>query len=141
MEIVKCNEKDYETLAEIWERSVKATHDFLKEEDFKEIKRALIPYYFPNVDLYAIADNGVYVGFLGLSTGMIEMLFIDNDCRNQGYGSALINFAKRRSATKVDVNEQNISALNFYIANGFHVIDKDETDPDGRAYPILHLSL
>ena len=31
MEIVRCNEKDYETLAGIWERSVKATHSFLKE--------------------------------------------------------------------------------------------------------------
>lgn len=31
MEIVRCNEKDYETLAGIWERSVMATHDFLKK--------------------------------------------------------------------------------------------------------------
>lgn len=40
MEIVRCNEEDYETLAGIWERSVMATHDFLKEEDFNEIKAA-----------------------------------------------------------------------------------------------------
>ena len=89
MVIVRCNEKDYETLAGIWERSVMATHDFLKNEDFNEIKSALIPDYFPNVDLYAIADNGVYAGFIGLSPGSIEMLFIDSDRRGQGYGSAL----------------------------------------------------
>ena len=47
MRIVRCTEKDYETLAGIWERSVMATHDFLEEEDFNEIKAALIPDYFP----------------------------------------------------------------------------------------------
>lgn len=141
MEIVKCNEEDYETLAGVWERSVMATHDFLKEDDFNEIKAALIPDYFPNVDLYAVADNGVYAGFIGLSPDSIEMLFIDSDRRGQGYGTLLIEYAKQRGATKVDVNEQNPSALYFYKAKGFRVISRAETDDAGRPYPILHLSL
>lgn len=141
MEIVRCTEEDYETLAGIWERSVIATHSFLKEEDFNEIKAALIPDYFPNVDLYSIADNGVYVGFIGLSPDSIEMLFIDSDRRGRGYGSALMEFAKQYGATKVDVNEQNPSALNFYKSKGFRITAKDLTDGAGRPYPILHLSL
>ena len=141
MEIVKCNEADYETLARIWERSVMATHNFLRVEDFNEIKDALIPDYFPNVDLYAIADNGVYAGFIGMGPDSIEMFFIDSDSRGHGYGSTLVEFAKRRGATKVDVNEQNLSALNFYKAKGFRIISRDETDDAGRPYPILHLSL
>lgn len=141
METVRCNEADYEVLAGIWERSVMATHDFLKEDDFNDIKAALIPDYFPNVDLYAIDDNGVYAGFIGLSQGSIEMLFIDSDCRGQGYGSALVEYAKQRGATKVDVNEQNPSALNFYKAKGFRIIGRDETDDADRPYPIIHLSL
>ncbi len=141
MEIVKCNEADYEILAGIWERSVMATHSFLRVEDFNEIKTVLIPEYFPNVNLYTITDNGVYAGFIGLSPDSIEILFIDSDRRGQGFGSALVEFAKRRGATKVDVNEQNLSALNFYKAKGFHIISRDETDDAGRPYPILHLSL
>lgn len=141
MDIVRCNEYDYEVLAGIWERSVIATHSFLKGEDFKEIKAALIPDYFPHVDLYAIADDGVYAGFIGLTPCAIEMLFIDSDRRGLGYGSALVEFAKQKGATKVDVNEQNLSALNFYIARGFRVIARDETDEAGRPYPIIHLSL
>lgn len=43
MEIVRCNEGDYEKLAGIWERSVMATHSLLKRDDFNEIKAALIP--------------------------------------------------------------------------------------------------
>ncbi len=141
MQIVRCTKEDYETLAGIWERSVMATHDFLKKDDFNEIKAALIPDYFPNVDLYAITDNGWYSGFIGLSLTSIEMLFIDSGRRGQGYGSALVEFAKQEGATKVDVNEQNPSALNFYKAKGFRIISRDETDDAGRPYPILHLSL
>lgn len=141
MEIVKCNEADYETLARIWERSVMATHNFLRVEDFNEIKAALISDYFPNVNLYVIANNGVYAGFVGLSPDTIEMLFIDSDLRGHGYGFALVEFAKREGATKVDVNKQNPSALNFYKAKGFRIISRDETDDAGRPYPILHLSL
>ena len=118
-----------------------ATHGFLKKNSFKEIKAALLPDYFPNVDLYAIADNDEYAGFIGLSSDSIEMLFIDSHRRSMGYGSALIEFAKRQGATKVDVNEQNPTALNFYKAKGFRVISRDETDDAGRPCPILHLSL
>lgn len=141
MKIVRCTEDDYETLAGIWERSVMSTHSFLKEDDFNEIKAALISDYFPNVDLYAIADKCVYAGFIGLGPDSIEMLFIDSDRRGRGYGSVLIEFAKQHGATKVDVNEQNPSALIFYKARGFRIIGRDETDDAGRPYPILHLSL
>lgn len=141
MEIVRCYEGDYAMLAGIWERSVMATHNFLKEEDFNEIKAALIPDYFPNVELYAATTDGIPVGFIGLSPHTIEMLFIDNGRRCQGYGSALIEFAKQRGAIKVDVNEQNPFALRFYKSKGFHVVGRDETDDAGRTYPILHLSL
>lgn len=141
MEIAKCNENDYEALAMIWERSVRATHDFLTEKVIDEIKTALIPDYFPNVELYAIADNSILVGFIGLNSDSIEMLFIDNGHRGKGYGTALIDFAKKKGATKVDVNEQNPSALTFYEAKGFRIVSRDETDEAGRPYPILHLSL
>lgn len=141
MKIIKCNKDDYETLVGIWERSVRATHSFLREADFKEIKEALIPEYFPKVDLHVIVDDGIYAGFIGLSSDSIEMLFIDSDRRGMGYGSALIKFAKQKGVTRVDVNEQNYSALNFYKAKGFHVVANNKSDEAGRPYPILHLTL
>ncbi|MBD5366822.1 MAG: GNAT family N-acetyltransferase [Bacteroides sp.] len=139
--IVRCNKEDYATLSSIWERSVRATHDFLDEDTIEEIKAALEPSYFPNVELYAVSHNGSLTGFIGLRNDMIEMLFIDIDSRGQGYGSSLIEFAFDRGATKVDVNEQNPMALAFYRSKGFKIIGKDAVDEAGRPYPILHLSL
>ena len=140
-EIVKCNKEDYATLSSIWERSVRATHDFLDENTIEEIKTALAPSYFPNVELYAVSHNGTLTGFIGLRDDMIEMLFIDSHNHGQGYGSSLIEFALERGATKVDVNEQNPRALAFYQGKGFKIIGRDSTDEAGRPYPILHLSL
>ena len=128
-------------LVEIWKRSVRATHKFLDETSISEIKEALIPDYFPAVDLYAVSDNDTLVGFIGLHEDKIEMLFIDSDNRGHGYGSMLLEFAKQNGATKVDVNEQNPLALSFYLNKGFRVTSRNETDDAGRPYPILHLSL
>ncbi|MBD5328965.1 MAG: GNAT family N-acetyltransferase [Bacteroides sp.] len=139
--IVKCNKEDYETLSSIWERSVRATHDFLEEDTIERIKTALAPSYFPHVELYAVSHNGSLTGFIGLRDDMIEMLFIDSHSRGQGYGTSLIEFALDRGITKVDVNEQNPRALAFYQAKGFKIIGRDSTDEAGRPYPILHLSL
>lgn len=141
MQIINCNTSDYSELAEIWERSVRATHGFLTEDAIEEIKASLIPDYFPNVDLYGISDAGSLSGFIGLSGDKIEMLFVDTDKRGQGYGSMLIDFAKAKGAKLVDVNEQNPSALQFYKTKGFRIISRDAEDESGRPYPILHLSL
>ena len=41
MEIIRCYENEYPALVEIWERSVKATHAFLSNEDLNKIKTEL----------------------------------------------------------------------------------------------------
>ncbi len=139
--IIKCNSDDYGALLRIWEGAVRATHDFLTESVIEEIKAAMIPDYFPSVDLYAIHDGEALAGFIGICDDKIEMLFIDPKRLRNGFGSKLIDFAKQRGAKFVDVNEQNQSALKFYLAKGFGIVSRDERDEAGRPYPILHLSL
>lgn len=141
LKIEKCGENCYRTLVKIWERSVRATHGFLTDDAISAIREALVPNYFPNVELYGLKDDGTIRGFIGLSDDRIEMLFIDGDFHGKGYGSALMDFAKALGATKVDVNEQNPRALDFYLKHGFRTIDRSETDEAGRPYPLLHLSL
>lgn len=140
-EIVACGRNDYAALAGIWERSVRATHSFLSEADIASIGASLVPDYFPNVELYALKRAGACAGFVGLSAGKVEMLFVDSRCFGQGVGSALMRFAKERGAVLVDVNKQNPAALRFYEKHGFRVVARDATDDAGRPFPILHLAL
>lgn len=60
----------------------------------------------------------------------------------KGYGKQLIEFAiYHKHIFKVDVNEQNEKATSFYLNRGFDIVGRDETDPNGNPFPILHLSL
>lgn len=130
---------DYPRLVEIWESAVVNTHDFLKKEDFLYYKKR-VPSYFPYVSLFGFEQDDKLVGFIGISGGNMEMLFIDNDYRGKGVGRQLILYAvSELDITKVDVNEQNIQAVGFYEHMGFHVVARSELDNEGKAYPILHM--
>ena len=60
----------------------------------------------------------------------------------KGYGKTLLEFAvNERGFRKVDVNEQNEQAFRFYRNRGFEVINRDETDAQGKPFPILHMQL
>lgn len=138
--ISSADKKDYSVLIDIWESAVKATHDFLSNEDFEFYKQH-IPIYFQHVDLYIYKNNkGEIKGFLGVSDDNIEMLFVDNTSRGSGIGKILLDYAVNKlNARRVDVNEQNTQALNFYYHCGFKEVDRSEFDGEGKAYPILHL--
>ncbi len=128
---------------EIWEKSVRATHDFLAEEDLQNLKPLILEHYFDAVDLRCAKDaQGEIQGFCGVLDGNIEMLFISPDARGKGIGAILSAHAiKEQGASKVDVNEQNEQALGFYQHIGFKVIGRSPVDGQGKQYPLLHMVL
>ena len=134
--------KEFPLLVDIWRSAVAATHDFLTEADRAAIESKLASDYFPAVSLTVAELDGKLVGFSGVLEGNLEMLFIDDSYRGKGIGTMLLNHAiAEQSVTKVDVNEQNIQAAEFYRRRGFHVISRSETDDAGLPYPLLHLKL
>lgn len=139
--IRKIETSDYQSLILIWESAVLNTHDFLKEEDFNYYK-AQIPTYFEHVVLLGYEENGVLVAFMGIAGENLEMLFIHNDFRGKGIGKQLIYHAiKHLEVANVDVNEQNIQAVDFYRHIGFKVLKRSALDGQGKEYPILHMGL
>ncbi|AEE23878.1 GCN5-related N-acetyltransferase [Glaciecola sp. 4H-3-7+YE-5] len=136
-------QSDYSALIAIWEGAVRATHDFLPEEDIAELKSLILQHYFDAVDLRCIkSSSGEMIGFCGVHAQNIEMLFVSPDYVNNGVGRALTKYAiAKQQATKVDVNEQNPKALGFYQRIGFKVVGRSELDGQGKPYPLLHLAL
>lgn len=133
---------EYPALVAIWRSAVDATHDFLADADRDEIERHLQSDYFPAVTLSVAEIDGRPAGFSGVLDGNLEMLFVDASRRGEGIGTALLSHAiTEHGVTKVDVNEQNVSAAGFYARRGFEVIGRSETDEAGRPYPLLHLRL
>lgn len=143
MKIDTVSKNDYPVLLEIWEASVRATHDFITEQYIGEIKPLILAQYFDAVDLRCVKDdNGTILGFCGVAEQNLEMLFVEPEHAGKGIGTLLTNYAIERLAVyKVDVNEQNPKALGFYQQLGFEVIGRSETDDQGKPYPLLHMKL
>ena len=135
--------ENYAEMLNVWEESVRATHDFITEEDIEFFKPIIIEQAFPAVTLRCVKDErGSILGFLGAQNSKIEMLFILNEARGQGIGNALLQYAiEQLGATNVDVNEQNPQAVGFYEHMGFKVVSRSPIDDMGKPFPILHMTL
>ena len=141
--IARPTEQDYDELIQLWEKSVRSTHHFLTEESIQFYKPLIRNHYLSAVELSIIRNShGKIAAFMGLSDELIEMLFVHPDEQGKGYGKTLLEFAvNERGFRKVDVNEQNEQAFRFYRNRGFEVISRDETDAQGKPFPILHMQL
>jgi putative acetyltransferase len=132
---------EYPRLVEIWRSAVDATHDFLADDDRAEIEARLSAEYLPHVRLIVAEINGHPVGFAGTSADKLEMLFVDAVQRGRGVGSRLLSHVVGdHGVTCVDVNEENVQAVDFYSRRGFVVSGRSELDDAGRPYPLLHMS-
>ncbi|MCR4266012.1 GNAT family N-acetyltransferase [Nitratireductor sp. ZSWI3] len=111
-QIRSAREDDLPSLLDIWRRSVRATHDFLSQEDFRAIEADVAETYLPNATLWVMADaDDSPLAFLGLSGAHVDSLFVDPAERGKGHGSRLIGHARRIAGRlTLDVNEQNEQA-------------------------------
>jgi putative acetyltransferase len=135
----KATKKDYETVLNIWEKSAKATHNFLSKEDF-DFYKEVIPQHLDYVDLSLWSDGQEIVGFSGISDSELVMLFLDPDFIGKRYGSYILTeLMLKEGITKIDVNTQNEKAKTFYLNHGFEIVSEDLEDGFGKPYPITHL--
>lgn len=146
MQIESVNQRDIsvlESLLELWEASVRATHTFLSEAAILEIKPQVLEGLAAVEKLVTAADeNGETAAFMGVDGDKIEMLFVAPAAIGRGYGKTLVEYGKNALGCRfVDVNEQNPRAAGFYEKMGFSVRSRSELDGQGNPYPILHMEL
>lgn len=126
----------------VWEKSVLATHHFLDPGDFEEIKVLVSGINFNDLQVFCLTQQDWVLGFVGVADRKIEMLFLDPRYIGQGLGQKLLRYAvENLQAGKLDVNEQNTKAVNFYQKFGFEPFERTEKDDQGRNYPLLRMRL
>lgn len=128
-------------LLQLWEASVRATHDFLTESEIARIG-AYVPGALQGVCHLVAAkrEDGSLAAFLGVEGRRIEMLFVAPEERGKGIGRALVSFAAEKfAADEVTVNEQNVQAVGFYEKMGFAPYRRTQTDEQGGPYPLLYM--
>ena len=144
MKIIEVKERTavlVEQLLKVWESSVKATHLFLSDDEISNIKQ-YVPQALNSVPVLAVAENeaGKPVGFMGVADKTLEMLFVSNENRGQGFGKQLLQYGiENYSIKELAVNEQNPLAKGFYEHMGFEVFKRTELDGQGNPYPLLYM--
>ena len=134
---------DLDALTDLWETSVRATHDFLAPDEICFYRSLVRGGALSAVRLWVVRrPGGGFAAFAGVADGMLEMLFVAPDLRGRGLGRCLVEHAVARCGVRrVDVNEENTQAAGFYARLGFRVVSRDPLDASGRPHPILHLAL
>ena len=142
MRIRRGTPDDVPRALEIWRTAVDATHGFLTPEDRAEIDTMVAEEFLPNAELILAVDEANRpIGFLVMDESMIDALFVDPAHQGLGYGTLLLHHAlSLEPQATVDASEQASNALPFYLARGFKVVGRTETDPQGRPYPLIHLA-
>ncbi|WP_430443575.1 MAG: GNAT family N-acetyltransferase [Pseudomonas piscis] len=128
-------------LTALWERSVRATHDFISEDDIQRLYPLIRDSYLPALQVLVWENpDATPGGFIAIGDDTVQMLFIEPALRGQGIGRQLLDQV-RQPGLKVDVNEQNPQAHGFYRHYGFVDYGRSETDGEGKPYPIIHMQL
>ena len=144
MTILAISERSQEliqALTALWEESVRATHDFLSNEEILQIK-TYVPQALAQIPVLLVDQDGQGQpqAFMGLDGEQIEMLFVAPDQRGQGLGKALVTYGiQHYGANQLTVNEQNPAAQGFYEHLGFETYKRTETDQQGQPYPLLYM--
>ena len=126
----------------IWEKSVRATHLFLKEDDIINISKYVRKYLIDIKHLIIAEKEYDIIGFMGIENKKLEMLFIAPKFIKKGIGRKFIEYAiENYDIKEVSVNEQNINAYNFYKHIGFKDYKRDEYDDLGNNFPIIHMKI
>ena len=142
--IYEANEKSEElifALLSVWEKSVRATHDFLSEAEVRKIKEYVPKALFGVEHLIVVEDErGEAIGFMGIENDRLEMLFLLPSERGKGIGKRLICLAvENYGVRELTVNEQNPQAVGFYEHMGFETYKRTDFDEQGNPYPILYM--
>ena len=77
---------DFAELTNVWEASVRATHDFLPDSYIELLRGLVLEQYLDTVMLICCKDptSKRITGFAGVAAGKVEMLFIHPDYRGLG---------------------------------------------------------
>ena len=142
----RVSEKD--ALFALWERSVRASHHFLTEEDILFYRPLVKEVLVSDMEFWTAQDyaSGSPLGFMGLATGefgeawRLEALFVEPEHFQQGVGTLLVTQARLlKGRLSLDVNEQNPDARDFYRRLGFAETGRSPLDGAGRPFPLIHM--
>ena len=124
IDIRRAGPEDGPSLGEVWLSAWYATFDFPPSHPDADVRRWMAEEMLPANEVWVAADRddaGRVVGFMALSTSMVEQLYVVPAWIAHGIGDRLIAIAKERRPGGLDLYcfQVNAFARRFYEGRGF----------------------
>lgn len=125
--IRKLQEPDVDRVMALWLGANLKAHDFVPaaywRNNFESVKEML-----PQAEVYVYEEAGAIQGFVSLSGGYIEGIFVSGEMQSQGIGKRLLDHMKAiKDTLHLSVYQKNTRAIRFYQREGF-VIQREGLD-------------
>ena len=129
---------DYRKMTEIWLAASLEAHAFIPGAFWENNADEMRSVYLPRAENYAYVDDGTVTGFISLRDCHVEALFVMPSHQNRGVGRMLLDKAKSLCVRlTLAVYSENRSAVDFYMHNGFTVVEERTDHLTGHPEKIM----
>jgi len=125
---------DIEAVGQIWLTASIKAHDFVPAEFWSSELKVMTTEILPHPDTvgYVHEEEGLIDAFISLGGNWIGCLFVIPERQRSGIGSALLDHVKQlHSDLETTVYKKNVSATQFYSAQGFSVVGESTCEHTG----------
>lgn len=119
-------------LLELWLESTIWGHPFIKSSYWRDCIPLVRDAYLANAQNWVWEEDGKLLGFVSIMEGrFLAAMFVAPKAVRRGIGKALMQYVQQRHPhLMLEVYQKNQPAIDFYHAQGFHIVDcawQDET--------------
>ena len=123
---------DLDAVMDLWLAANLDAHDFIPADYWRRHVPA-VRKMIPEAEVYVSEQDGIILGFLGLSGDYIAGIFVKKSARRAGVGTELLHAAKkRREKLHLSVYQKNTPAVRFYEREGFYVTSQGPDEDTGE---------
>ncbi len=119
-------------ILELWLESTTRGHPFIKANYWRDCIPLVRDAYLANAQNWVWEEDGKLLGFVSIMEGrFLAAMFVAPKAVRRGIGKALMQYVQQRHPhLLLEVYQKNQPAIDFYHAQGFHIVDcawQDET--------------
>jgi putative acetyltransferase len=140
--IRKHEEKDLESILDVWYKASTLAHPFLDAAFVTKVKKDMREMYIPNSETWVYEVEGRVIGFIGMMGNEIGGLFVLPNHHSQGVGTTLVNYIlTKQRELEVEVFKKNKIGRAFYDRFGFKTIKEEMNEESQQIVLMMRYSL
>ncbi|EHR0574873.1 N-acetyltransferase [Vibrio parahaemolyticus] len=131
-------EQDIESVLNVWLKTSIQAHGFIPAEFWESELENMRNVYIPASEIYVYELDSKVVGFYALKDCELAAIFLSSDYQGHGIGKRLLSHAQeQREKLTLTVYKENTASYDFYLSQGFRVVDEEVGEKTGHLQYIM----